>query len=1006
MRTNSQRLARVTLALFAFGLVGPGCTPDIPEGVLVCTDNAECPPTWICRVDRCYSGEGTDAGAPDTGRMDGGAVRCARDIDCTNGTFCDGVETCMPDATGADPVTGCLPPGAEACLATQACDETTDRCVTDCDADPDADGDMRDAIECGGMDCDDANTDVHPGHAETCDDVDNDCDPATFGDTDLDADGAVSDACCNPTPEGTLCGTDCNDMEPNAGSGDTEICDGLDNDCNGTTDDGLLTTYYLDGDSDTYGRAGMTMDACSAPSGYADRAGDCDDSAFGVNPGATETCNGIDDDCVGGIDRPECSCTNGATQTCGTDVGVCMMGSQTCVSGMWGPCTGATDGTAEVCDGLDNDCDTTVDGATASCPSRTNTSSTCVSPACTYACTAPFQTCDTSDPGDTTGCESNRNTDVAHCGGCTACGTPTNVATRWCVAGTCTVLTCTGLFRDCDGTFSNGCERAINTVTDCGSCGNVCTAPAGATATCGGGCSYACVSGRSDCDGDISNGCETARASCDAPPPRLTAPLNAMVVTSNRPVLRFVGVAGVPNAQVQVCSDPTCSTIVWTGIGSSPLTVGTSLPPGRYYWRARAVIGTTIGTAASAQWNFVTFATTTPTISTDAFPLLNVAGGREDLVIGDPTTGGGRVVLYESAGTTMTQILNAPANRQGFGSSISSVDANGDGFGDLIVGCCLASDVTLAPNVATGCSGAVVVYAGTAAGTFDATPMFNTVIGSGFGYSVAGIGDFDGDGYGDFAVGAYALSRVYIYLGSPAGVNATALTYTAGSTGHQFGWSVAAAGDTDGDFLDEVIVGQFSRAGGDTTSSVTVLRLRVLDTTVIPVLVSGRVPSRVTGMGDVNQDGRADYAVASTVGNGSVAVHNGSGSQLWTLTGTAGSRFGSSIIGLGDLNGDGRGDVAVGAPGTMEVFTYQGFTGSLIWSVNDSQPNFGYSLGRGGVQTPMPLTASLVIASCGPGAGCAAEVTLYDGRDMTTRSLRGLWAAPVGSPGFGLGLPR
>jgi len=87
---------------------------------------------------------------------------------------------------------------------------------------------------------------------------------------------------------------------------------------------------------------------------------DCNDNDGAVNPGAAEVCDGIDNNCDQVIDAG-CNCTNGAEQPCGTDVGECQRGTLTCVDGQWGACEGEVGPATEVCNGLDDNCDGTID---------------------------------------------------------------------------------------------------------------------------------------------------------------------------------------------------------------------------------------------------------------------------------------------------------------------------------------------------------------------------------------------------------------------------------------------------------------------------------------------------------------------------------------------------------------------------------------------------------------------------------------------------------------------
>ncbi|MFH1466443.1 MAG: MopE-related protein [Pseudomonadota bacterium] len=165
-------------------------------------------------------------------------------------------------------------------------------------------------------DCDDTRDDVHPGADEHCDGADEDCDGTVDNDavdavawhTDADADGygtALSIATACTAPSGTVAdGTDCDDGVASVHPGADEHCDGVDEDCDGDTDEEPVDadTFYADADADSYGDAGSVTEACTQPSGYVADATDCDDTLDHVYPGAVEHCDGVDEDCDGTVD--------------------------------------------------------------------------------------------------------------------------------------------------------------------------------------------------------------------------------------------------------------------------------------------------------------------------------------------------------------------------------------------------------------------------------------------------------------------------------------------------------------------------------------------------------------------------------------------------------------------------------------------------------------------------------------------------------------------------------
>ena len=133
----------------------------------------------------------------------------------------------------------------------------------------------------------------------------------------------------------------------------TEVCDGKDNDCNGQTDEALRKSCY-EGATGTQG-----VGVCR-PGFLECRAGQWTGCLQQSKP-TTEVCDGKDNDCNGKTDEG-CVCSPGQKQACGSSVGLCQKGVQTCdAKGQWGACVGEVKPTTEVCDGKDNNCDGKID---------------------------------------------------------------------------------------------------------------------------------------------------------------------------------------------------------------------------------------------------------------------------------------------------------------------------------------------------------------------------------------------------------------------------------------------------------------------------------------------------------------------------------------------------------------------------------------------------------------------------------------------------------------------
>jgi hypothetical protein len=157
-----------------------------------------------------------------------------------------------------------------------------------------------------------------PGAPEQCDGLDNDCDGqfdegfdggTYFRDVDNDGYGDTNQPgiFCRQPAGWVEAPTDCAPTNGGIHPGANEVCNRLDDDCDSDVDEGVATTYYLDGDKDGFGRLNMQRQACSQPDNYVVNSDDCDDTNALRNPDALDVCDGADNNCRNGVDeRPDC----------------------------------------------------------------------------------------------------------------------------------------------------------------------------------------------------------------------------------------------------------------------------------------------------------------------------------------------------------------------------------------------------------------------------------------------------------------------------------------------------------------------------------------------------------------------------------------------------------------------------------------------------------------------------------------------------------------------------
>jgi hypothetical protein len=736
--------------------------------------------------------------------------------------------------------------------------------------------------------------------ASDCDDTDGAINPDTiwYADADSDDYGNIdnSTTSCSQPAGYILNSLDCNDFDATINPNITEVCDGDDNNCDTLVDDedpqvdpSGFNVFFEDSDGDGYGLDTSTLSACIVPDGYAEFGGDCDDTDVDVFTGAAERCDSKDNDCDGVIDEDQQNVWYTDSDgdgfgdpladivDCDPPVGTVALGTDCNDSD-----AAINPDASEICDSIDNDCDTDIDDDDASLDLSSGI--------------AFYADSDGDGYGDIFTVTE-------------ACQLPAGYSENSLDCNDVDMMINPGEFEACDDAIDNNCDTIEDT--------NLCDlgfSSAGARIYGAEGTWFGySVSSAGDLNNDgtvdfIAGALADSEGGLYAGTVyAFYGPINGAMSSVDADVTMYGAVGDLLGGTVSgstayndfpgVTGDLNNDGFDDIIMGAANNDLGTT-DAGAIYVKFGPVSGT-LNLSTEADLIYTGEGSGDKTVYG-----LNMAGdvnndGFSDFIVGSFTNTsngagtGASYLIYGSDSLTGGSFSAADSilyggNNDFLGYNLAAPgDVNGDGFNDILTNAYRADYTDPDTSELTENVGATYLMHGpldASQTTADAAASIYGVVQSGqVGMSLSGAGDIDGDGKSDILLGSHLVGInntkdgvVYLVAGDPSGdvvlSNATA-TFIGANGLDEFGRSSAGLGDLNNDGFDDIVIGaKKSDEGGQTDSGAAYLFFGPLSGTynaphAILAGESGgdQIGASLKGMPDMDGDNVSEILAGTTL---------------------------------------------------------------------------------------------------------------------------------------------